>query len=60
MPHVTIKTGLAAPDGRDEQLSEYLCDHSGCPNVATRVLGFVKELGLVAAVCEEHAPEHQA
>src|SRR5262245_33140217 len=39
IPHVTIKTGAKAPDGREEQISEYLCDSPGCPNIATRVLG---------------------
>jgi hypothetical protein len=28
----------------------------GCPNVATHLLGYVKEIGLTAAVCEDHAP----
>ena len=60
MPHVTIKTGLTAPDGREEEIAEYLCDHPGCPNVATHMLGCVKEIGLRAAVCEEHAPKPQA
>jgi hypothetical protein len=54
IPQVTIKTGLTTPDGREEQLTEYLCDHPGCPNIATQVLGCAKDLGLVAAVCDEH------
>jgi hypothetical protein len=57
MPHVTIKTGLSAPDGREEQITEYLCDQPGCPNLATHVLGCVKEIGLSVAVCDEHAPK---
>jgi len=60
MPDITIKTGLTTPDGREEQITEYLCDHPGCPNVATRVLGYVKEIGLRVAVCQEHVPEHKA
>jgi hypothetical protein len=57
IPQVTIKTGLKTPDGREEELTEYLCDHPGCPNIATQVLGCVAELRLVAAVCDEHAPK---
>lgn len=55
MPQVTIKTGIAGPDGREEELTEYLCDWPGCPNVAEHVLGCVKELALPVAVCEQHA-----
>ena len=55
MPQVTIKTGIAGPDGSEEELTEYLCDWPGCQNIATHVLGCVKELGLSVAVCEEHA-----
>jgi hypothetical protein len=55
MPRVTIKTGVIGPDGREEELSDYLCDAPGCPNVATEVVGCVKEVGLIVAVCLEHA-----
>ncbi len=55
IPLVTIKTGIKAQDGREEILSEYLCDHPGCPNVATHILGCVVEISAVAMVCEEHA-----
>jgi hypothetical protein len=55
MPRITIKTGIAAPDGREEELTEYLCDWPGCPNVATQVLGCSREIRLAAAVCEQHA-----
>jgi hypothetical protein len=57
IPQVTIKTGLTTPDGHEELLTEYLCDHPGCPNIATQVLGCVTELRLVADVCGEHAPK---
>lgn len=57
IPQVTIKTGLTTSDGSEELLTEYLCDHPGCPNIATRVLGCVKEVGAMAAVCDEHAPK---
>ena len=56
MPRVTIKTGFVAPDGHEEELSEYLCDAPECPNVATHVLGCFRELGASVALCEEHAP----
>ena len=55
IPQVTIKSGIAGPDGREEELTEYLCDWPGCPNVAEHALGCVKELGLPLAVCDEHA-----
>jgi len=55
MPPVTIKTAIAGPDGHEEQLSEYLCDWPGCPNVAEHVLACVRELGLAFAVCQQHA-----
>ncbi len=55
MPQVTIKTGIVGLDGREEQLTEYLCDWPGCPNVAEHALGCVKELRLPVAVCEQHA-----
>jgi hypothetical protein len=35
-------------------LTDYLCDWPGCANVAVHVLGCVKEIASVAAVCEEH------
>jgi len=57
IPPVTIKTGLTTPDGREELLTEYFCDHPGCPNIATRMLGCVAELSLAAVVCDEHAPK---
>jgi hypothetical protein len=57
IPQVTIKTGLTTPNGREEVLAEYLCDHPGCPNIATQVLGCLPEIHAVAVVCDEHAPE---
>jgi len=30
-------------DGREEELSDFICDIPGCPNVATHVLGGVRE-----------------
>ena len=55
MPQVTIKTGITGPDGREEELNEYLCDWPGCANLAEHVLTCVKELGLAFAVCQQHA-----
>jgi hypothetical protein len=60
MPQVTIKTGMTGPDGRDEELCEYLCDWPDCPNIAEHVVGCVKELGLSVAVCEQHATSRNA
>jgi len=59
MPWVTIKTGLVAPDGREERLTEYLCDYPDCPNVATYFVGCIVELRLIAIVCEQHMPRIQ-
>jgi hypothetical protein len=60
MPHVTIPTGIVGPDGREETLSEYLCDWPGCVNVATQVLGGSKELGRFFVTCDEHGPERRS
>jgi hypothetical protein len=60
IPAVTIKTGLATPDGREESLTEYMCDHPDCPNIATHVLGCVAELKLAAVVCDQHMPPRRA
>ena len=56
MPQVTIKVGILGPDNREEELTEYICDQPGCPNVATHFLGAIAELGVRAFVCDEHAP----
>jgi len=55
MPHVTIATGFMAEDGREEILTEYLCDVADCPNPAAQVMGFAREAGGGFAVCVEHA-----
>jgi uncharacterized protein (UPF0212 family) len=36
-------------------LSEYLCDWPNCPEIAVHVLGVVRELRVMTAVCAEHA-----
>ena len=55
MPHITLKTGFTGPDGREEILSEYLCDWPDCANVAVLVVGGSRELRQICAVCEDHA-----
>jgi hypothetical protein len=55
MPRVAIKTGFVAPDGSEEELTEYLCDWPHCPNVATQVLGCIREFGYSLVMCAEHA-----
>lgn len=60
MPRVTIRTGILAADGQEEELSEYLCDWPDCPNIATQVVGCVKEIGLSTAMCHEHAAGRRA
>ena len=36
IPIVVTKTGLKTPNGQEELLTEYFCDHPDCPNVATQ------------------------
>jgi hypothetical protein len=52
VPVVTIRTVV---DGREETLTEHLCDWPDCPNAAVEVIGFVRELRLATAYCAEHA-----
>jgi hypothetical protein len=54
MSRVTIKTGIADVDGREEVLTEYLCDWPDCPNVAVHVMGVVKDIRAAVVVCAEH------
>lgn len=55
MSRVVIKSGFRMPDGAEDELAEFTCDWPDCPNLATQVLGCVKELGLATAVCDEHS-----
>jgi hypothetical protein len=55
MPQVTIKTGIKRSDGQEEQITEYICDSPACGNIAAHVLGFIKEIGICIALCDEHA-----
>jgi len=52
LPQVTLR---AVVDGREETITEYLCDWPGCPNVAVTSLGVVRDVCMRAAVCAEHA-----
>ena len=52
MPQVTLRTTV---DGREEAISEYICDWPNCPNFAVQVVGVVRELRIRAAMCAEHA-----
>jgi hypothetical protein len=52
MPQVTLRTVV---DGREETISEYICDWPGCPHPAVHVVGVIPELRARAAVCAEHA-----
>jgi hypothetical protein len=54
VPQVTLRTTV---DGREETISEYICDWPDCPRVAVHVIGVVRELSLRTAVCEEHAAQ---
>ena len=60
MARVVIKSEFLRPDGTQEELVEFICDWPDCPNIATQVLGCVKELGLSTAVCDEHAARRSA
>jgi hypothetical protein len=55
MPQAVIASGITGPDGREDKLTEYLCDSPGCPNIASHVLGRVREIGAAVVVCDEHA-----
>jgi hypothetical protein len=59
MPQVTIRTGADA-DGREETLTEYLCDWADCPNIAVEVLGFSRELRTAIVFCAIHAAQIKA
>ena len=54
MPRVTIRTGFIGADGREEELSDFVCDAPDCPNIATEIVGSV-EARAVAVLCHEHA-----
>jgi len=53
MPWAVIRTGIFDKDGKEEVLREYTCDTPCCGNIATNVLGVVRELRAFVAVCDE-------
>jgi hypothetical protein len=54
MPRITLRAAESL-GGKEDTLTEYICDWPDCPNVAEHVLGVVAELRVMAAVCSEHA-----
>jgi hypothetical protein len=54
MPRVTLRVPESA-DGKEDTVSEYICDSPDCPNVAVHVVGVVRELRTVVALCAYHA-----
>jgi hypothetical protein len=52
MPRITLRLTV---DGREESLSEYICDWPDCPNVAIEVVGVAPSPRLVTSMCTEHA-----
>jgi hypothetical protein len=52
VPQITIRTTFS---GREEAISEYICDWPDCPAVAVHVVAFVRELRLRSVMCAEHA-----
>jgi hypothetical protein len=53
MPSVILRT--IGSSGKEETLTEYLCDWPNCPNVAEHVIGAIRELRAFSAVCNTHA-----
>jgi hypothetical protein len=54
VPRVTVRAEF---NGREETLSEYMCDWPDCPNVAVEVVTFVRELRTCTVMCAEHAAQ---
>ena len=52
MPQATLRITV---DGREETISEYICDWPDCPEVAVHVVGVLRGLRLRAAMCADHA-----
>lgn len=55
MPWVTIKTDILEADGQEAVLREYLCDWPDCAHVAEHLVGVVRDVAMMRAVCPEHA-----
>jgi hypothetical protein len=54
MPRVTLRADESV-DGKEDTVSEYICDWPDCPNVAVHVVGVVRELRAFVAMCSDHA-----
>ena len=52
MPQATLRINV---DGREETLSEYVCDWPDCPNAGVHFFVVSAALRLRALVCHEHA-----
>ncbi len=53
MPSVTLRT--TGTSGKEETLTEYICDWPDCPNVAEHIVGAIRELRAFSAMCKTHA-----
>jgi hypothetical protein len=53
MPQATLRITI---DGREEAISEYICDWPNCPHVGIHVFA-VPALRLRAVICAEHAAQ---
>jgi hypothetical protein len=54
MPKVTLRTEV---DGREEIISEDICDWPDCPHPASHLVGVVSELRIRVVICDKHAAE---
>lgn len=54
MPLVTLRNVV---DGREETLTEYICDWPGCPHPGIHLIGVLAELRLRTVVCAKHAAQ---
>jgi hypothetical protein len=54
MPRVTLRADSSV-DGKEDTVSEYICDWPDCPHVAVDVVGVVRELRAFVAMCADHA-----
>ena len=48
-------TGIIGDDGKEEVLSEYLCDYPARPNYASQAIGLSSARGIGLALLLEHA-----
>ena len=57
MPRVTLRATDSA-DGKEDTVSEYICDWPDCPDVAVHVVGVVRELRTFVAMCDDSGNRH--